>query len=218
MINILINEPDRYYRNGLIYLLHDLFLNEYNLEVNFNNKFSHHNIWNAHVILLSLIQGEAFTCKPELKFRNRGIIIGLTDSFSKFHREIPLCYRDIVLIPRQSTQDHIYSTIVQAWNKNNQAFHYPPGYSCADCPHKMLTVQQYTIALELLEGKSVGSIATKLNISEKTIYNHKYHIMKKFNINNNKDFSSFLDYISKREACTDRNINGHDAVQSMTRA
>lgn len=200
MINVLINESDKYYLSGMMYLLRNIFSHEYNENVNFHYEMSPNNIWNANIILIKILKGEEKTCKPEFKLRNQGVIIGLIDYDSQYNYTMPSCYRDIIFISRKSSFKKMHSIIIKAWNKNHQLSHYPRKYSCVNCTHVQMSQRENSIAHELMSGQSAHKIAKEYNISEKTVYAHKYTIMRKFNIENTKDFISFLRYLWTREA------------------
>ncbi|ENE1421910.1 response regulator transcription factor [Salmonella enterica] len=198
MINILINEPDTFYREGLVHILRELFLSEYGEEIAILSEFSPACIWKADVIILSLCQGEAYTCKQEFKFRNRGVVIGLTNSCARQTQILPSCYRDMVHISRRSARECLYDTVVQTWNERRHYPHYPPDYTCYKCKQRSLSEREYFIAEELLAGKTVTGIARDLNISEKAVYAHKYALMRKYNLSGTWELFIFLSHLNRR--------------------
>jgi DNA-binding NarL/FixJ family response regulator len=56
---------------------------------------------------------------------------------------------------------------------------------------KTLTGRQRDVVQLFAEGRSIKQIAGQLNISEKTIEFHKYHIMRSFNLKSNADLVLF---------------------------
>ena len=56
---------------------------------------------------------------------------------------------------------------------------------------KALTTRQKDVLQLLAEGRPMKEVATILNVSEKTIMFHKYHIMSSFNLRNNADLVLF---------------------------
>lgn len=198
MITILLNEPDTYYREGLTTLLGELFLSEYGQEVCVLNTMSPESVWKSQVIITSIYQGEFYICKPELRYRNTGIIIGLTSPVFDTRQDIPSCFRDIIFIPRKSTRMRMYSDIVDTWNKKNEHHHYPPDYSCSACRHRMMSRQEHSVAQEILNSNTVNNIAHKLQISPKSVYTHKYSIMKKYKVTTNKDLITLLNRLREK--------------------
>lgn len=210
MINILMDVPNQYYRDGMNHLLADLFLHEYGEDINLNNAFTHYNIWNADLIIFSIRRGEAYTCKNEFRYRNRGIMIALTNSDPASFQRKPLCYRDMVQVSCKTSPELMYSEIVKAWNKNKSLSHYPQTYSCTGCPCVWLTTQQALLAREWIAGTPARKIALKLKMGLKTVYTHKYLMMKKFNLDNNKDLFILLDYLLRRDDQKGLSRNGCD--------
>lgn len=192
MINILINEADQYYWDGLSYLIRELFLIEYGERVNISCSLTPASIWNADLIFISLCGGEALTCKKEFKYRNRGAIVGLTDNAVDKYKNIPLRYQDIILISRQASQESLYSKIVWLWNEKKEASHYPHNFLCSKCTYKKFSPQEKAIALEMIAGASPAKIAVTLNITPRKVYSHKFAMKRKFNIKNNKDLLMLL--------------------------
>ena len=56
---------------------------------------------------------------------------------------------------------------------------------------KTLTGRQRDVVQLFAEGRSIKQIAGHLNVSEKTIQFHKYHIMRSFNLKSNADLVLF---------------------------
>lgn len=77
MLNVLIHEPDNYHRLGMSELLCDVFNVEYQEELAFSTIITPESVWNADIIILSLTRGESYTCKKELRYRNRGAFLEL---------------------------------------------------------------------------------------------------------------------------------------------
>jgi len=56
---------------------------------------------------------------------------------------------------------------------------------------KALTTRQKDVLQLLAEGRPMKEVASILNVSEKTIMFHKYHIMSSFNLKSNADLVLF---------------------------
>ncbi|EPG2868344.1 helix-turn-helix domain-containing protein [Klebsiella pneumoniae] len=69
--------------------------------------------------------------------------------------------------------------------------------SCCDCQPTRLSPQQIRIMTCLYEGMSVQQIADELMISEKTVYAHKYMVMRKFNLRNDYELMLLLNKLTK---------------------
>ena len=106
MLKILINDPDLLFRRGMKYFLSDFFCKRFNRHVEFITDYTSENIADADVIILSLCNGERYICLPELRARQKGIIIGLVDEEDD-SRISPSCFADIVYILRREPLSEI---------------------------------------------------------------------------------------------------------------
>lgn len=162
MLNVLIHEPDNYHRLGMSELLCDVFNVEYQEELAFSTIITPESVWNADIIILSLTRGESYTCKKELRYRNRGGIFGITDSNPEVCGNKPLCYDDIHFLERRFSKAKIQDEVIHVWNNNKYATHYPCKYSCNKCNHKKLSIWEERIAQEIINGTSLEDIAKNL--------------------------------------------------------
>lgn len=55
-------------------------------------------------------------------------------------------------------------------------------HNCFDCQHKGLSRQQIRILVNFYRGLSVVQTAQALEMSQKTVFTHKYMLMQKFNL------------------------------------
>ncbi|MEG6214431.1 LuxR C-terminal-related transcriptional regulator [Enterobacter quasihormaechei] len=181
MLNILIQETDLFFQAGLQYFFENFFKYNFHRSITFNLDLTHENVSQADIIVLSLCQGETLTCFPELLARQKGIVIGLVEDDLRFSA-LPSCFQDIIFLPRRASLDHISGVLFIAWFRTQL-----PGYtwnkkSCFDCQHKGLSRQQVRIMVNFYRGMSVGQTAHALDMSEKTVFTHKYMMMQKFNL------------------------------------
>ncbi|ENA0610259.1 hypothetical protein ABFP30_001969 [Enterobacter bugandensis] len=193
MINIVYNEANNYFREGVLYLLRDLFKNEYAQDVHFSDDYTTHNIWNADVTIISNDGWQNSICRNELKYRNKGIVVLLSAMPSQPEYKLPACIsNDVIFVDRKATVREIYRVIIDAWNSRQRYPHYPPRYSCTLCSHGEITVREHEFLQNMSAGASVSETARKMNVSNKAIYTYKYLIMNKFNLTRNRDFLLFL--------------------------
>lgn len=181
MLNILIQETDLFFQAGLQYFFEDFFKHNFHRAITFNPGLTHENVSQADIIVLSLCQGETLTCFPELLARQKGIVIGLVDDDLRFSA-LPSCFEDIIFLPRRASLDLISGVLFIAWFRTQL-----PGYTwnkkrCFDCQHKGLSRQQVRIMVNFYRGLSVVQTAHALEMSEKTVFTHKYMMMQKFNL------------------------------------
>lgn len=181
MLNILIQETDLFFQAGLQNFLENFFKQNFNRAITFNLDLTHENVSQADIIVLSLCQGETLTCFPELLARKKGIVIGFVDDELRFSAS-PSCFQDIIFLSRRASLDRISGELFIAWFRTQL-----PGYkwtkrNCFDCQHKGLSRQQIRIMVNFYRGLSVVQIAHTLEMSEKTVFTHKYMMMQKFNL------------------------------------
>lgn len=199
MLNIIIKDSDVLFQYGLQVILADLFQHGFREQVQFTNQFTYDSVSVADIIVLSLCAGEMFTCIPVLRSRKKSIVIGLIDD--EFRNKTTLsCLSGIILISRRASLATVRENLFIAWYKTMQ-----PGYlwnqnSCLDCHHKKLSSQQIRIMMELNKGLSFTQIAQVLNISEKTVFTHKYMIMQKFDIRNDYELISLLHRLAENSS------------------
>lgn len=58
-------------------------------------------------------------------------------------------------------------------------------------PHKHLSDREYEVFCLLASGKSVGEIAEKLHLSDKTVSTHRTRLLKKMNLSTNADLTNY---------------------------
>lgn len=199
MLNILIKESDLLFQYGLQVFLADLFQRGFREEVQFSSHFTHDGVSVADIVVLSLCVGEVFTCIPELQSRKKGIVIGLVDDECR-EATTPSCFEDIILISRRASVLKIREIIYFAWYKTQL-----PGYRwnkniCLDCHHKKLSPQQIRIMASFYKGLSVMEIAHELNISDKTVFSHKYMLMQKFDLRNDYELIVLLNRLAEKNS------------------
>lgn len=213
MLNILIKDSDMIFRRGMMYFLKEFYLMRFRCDVEFMTDYTPENIATADVIILSMCNGERYTCIPELRDRRKGIIIGLVDENDNGQKS-PSCFGDIVYITRRESLEVLTQKIYIAWFKwvISNVFPQPP--SCPDCNHRTLSLQQRDTMALFYEGLSIAQIATIKNMSYKTVATHKYLAMRKFNLDRDYDLLRFLDVFLKndlkRRSYRKKGITGRD--------
>lgn len=197
MLKVLIQESDVMFRSGMKYFLSDLFYQRFNLQVGFMIDYTSENIYEADVIVISMCQGESYTCFPELRARRKGIIIGVLDG-NDFHEHSPSCFSDIIYITRCEPLIRITHKITLSWLKWLVSESFPEYKSCHGCNHINLSLSQREIMVRLYMGRSVQQVATEMNVTYKTIAAHKYFVMRKFNLKNDYQLFRFLGMLRQK--------------------
>ena len=199
MLNILIQETDLFFQAGLQDFLESFFKHNFHRTITFNPGLTHENVSQADIIILSLCQGETLTCFPELLARQKGIVIGFVEDEQPVSA-LPSCFQDIILLPRRASIDRISGELFIAWFRTRL-----PGYTwtnrnCFNCQHKSLSRQQIRIMVNFYRGLSVMQTAHALDMSEKTVFTHKYMMMQKFNLRNDYEMIALLRRLMEKKS------------------
>lgn len=196
MVKVLIKEADLMFRQGMEYYLSDFFWRRFRLKAEFITDYTSENIAVADVIVLSMCNGERYTCFPELRARRRGIIIGVVDE--RDHRRSPACFEDIFYITRRENLVEITHQLCIAWIKWLVSDVFPQYTSCLGCKHYTLSLQQRDILEKYYRGSSLHHIARMMNVSYKTVAAHKYIVMRKFSLKNDYELLRFLGMLREK--------------------
>lgn len=191
MITVLIKDADEFYQRGLQYFLTDFFNDEFAQQLLFYSDFTVENVSLADITIIAMRHGEYFTCIPELQGRKKGIVIGVVDDL-RCMRIASACLQDVIFITRDAPINEIRKVLSSAWKKTLEPDYPEYRNSCFNCQHKTLSLQQTRIMGGLYKGKTVLQIATELNISDKTVFTHKYMMMNKFNLRTDFELFAFL--------------------------
>lgn len=194
MINVLIKDDNAFYDWSIHRFLSEIFSQEYQKRVKLTQEFNHQTVSQADMIIMGMCQGEHFTCHPELHSRHKGIIIGLMDKKPVNITPSPECIGDIIYIERRAPLRVIRDGIIHVW-KDHEETRYS---NCYACRHRALSPQQTRIMAGFYSGKNVPQIARELNLSEKTIFSHKYHMMAKFNLSTDYELLLLLERLYER--------------------
>lgn len=172
-------------------MLSDFFRIKFGQQSVFTIDYTPDNIADADVIIVSLCNGARYTCFPELRARRKGIIIGLVDEIDSGRRS-PSCFADIIYIMRSESPAEFTTKIVAAWQKWLTKSPFSEHKSCNGCKHRTLSFRQEEIIAGLYQGYSVKDIAFNMSVSHKTVFTHKYQVMRKFGLKNDYDLFRFL--------------------------
>lgn len=191
MVNILIKENDVLYRYGLSCILTQAFTDEFSQPPDINFDYTPENIVQADIIILSMQPGEGFHCEPAFHMRTKGITVGLISDIARAPGVSP-CINDIIVLPRNIALDRFSQIVYFAWKKERLMEEKRICSSCEECPQRALSGKQHRIMDALYQGKTALEIADELKISDKTVYNHKYAVMRKFNLRTDFELVLFL--------------------------
>ena len=188
MINVLIVDENSTYRQGMISFVKKIFSETFNKEIHVTSALTESNVSDAHIIFLSLCRGEHLSCIPELQKRKECIVIGILDGELPEVEILPHCFHNMVMITRKSTLPEVSEKILTAWRERTPF----RCHSCSGCACKQMTQKQEYIMTRFRWGKTVSEIASELALSEKTVYTHKYIVMRKFGLRTDHELLIFL--------------------------
>lgn len=193
MVNVLISDSNTFYQYGMGQYISHIFQDELGLKVNICNNFNCESVSLANIIVIGLCKGEVYTCIPEFRHCRKSLIVGVIDDNLTPHYELPNCIESMVFIERKSSLDYIRSKIINLGH--HQSFH--AFDICINCRRKTLSLQQGRLMACMFLNKSISEIAKTLNVTDKTVYTHKYQIMQKFNLKTNLELITLLQKVSR---------------------
>ena len=155
----------------------------------------------ADFILINVSQWRLYMCQPAYRDRKPGsiIIVFVNESEDIIMEQLPLCYRSLVVVSRLDPVKKIAGKLLHAWlNLQDRVRGFEPS-DCVHCDFARITVVQLQVLSFLKKGYSVRQTAKRLDLSAKTIYAHKYNVMKKFSLRGDMEFNAFINDISLLE-------------------
>lgn len=201
MVTILLKDSDQFYLQGIAHLLVGILTQKYQTTFRFLDGFTPENLSQADITVMALTNGESHLCIPELRERTKGMIIGVQDKPPHRQRVLPVCFADFMFIDRHIGIAELHKMLAQRLEK---FFIYAAPAapaaprSCYGCMHQRLSPQQNLIMASMFYGKSVAQIADELNVSDKTIFTHKYLVMRKFNLENDYELQRFMQVLARK--------------------
>ncbi|MEM6052576.1 helix-turn-helix transcriptional regulator [Erwinia sp. P7711] len=195
-VKVICTDDNYYFRLGISGVIEAAFLCTANVE--FLSNYDSKNIQQADFILVHVSQWRLFMCQPAYRHRKPGsvllVFVDRTDSISS--EQLPVCYQSLTLIDPTENVSKIRDKIANAWlTAQKKTSTFMPS-DCVRCKFSRISLVQLQVISFIKKGSSVRQIAKSLGLSIKTIYAHKYNVMKKFNIKSDCDFCFFLNDLS----------------------
>lgn len=195
--NVICKDDNYYFKFGISELIKETFLVSAN--VGFLTGFDSESLAKADIILINGAQWRLYMCQPAYQYRKKGsLLLVFTEEPDKILAEqLPVCYQSLTVISWTETVKNIRDKITKAWllahhaNSNG----YQPS-DCARCHFARISLVQLQVISFLKKGNNVRHTAKFLGLSTKTVYAHKYNIMKKFDIKGDYQLNAFLNAIS----------------------
>lgn len=181
-----------FFRLGISKIIEEALISDSSVE--FLSAENSQNLCLADFIVISASQWRLYMCQPAYRDRKPGsIIMVIADKFEgTTNEQLPVCYRSLIVISRSDSLRNIHEKIIRVWLKSQESRKGFLPSDCASCQYVRVTLVQLQVLSFLKKGYSVGKTAKYLNLSIKTIYTHKYNIMKKFSLNCDVQFNAFI--------------------------
>lgn len=203
MVNILLKDFVGLYRYGLTCFFSELFHQEFGDTTRFSFEVTPDSIMRSDVIVLSLCQGESLLHLPEFQIKQQVVLLGFVDDESRISAS-SACLQRMVYISRKASLSELHQKICRAWRKRASTDCFIPEASCFECQTKTITPQQARVMTCLYKGMSAAQISRFLKIDYKTVFNHKYMLMRKFNLRNDVELLALLNRLAGKETCPNR--------------
>jgi len=197
--NVVCTDDNYFFRLGISKIIEGTLLSD--AKVHFLSGFDSHNLKQADFILINISQWRLYMCQPAYRERRPGSIImvfvnNLEDIIMK---QLPICYWSLIVVSRTDSVHSISEKLTRFWlNTHNKIQGFLPS-DCLRCDFARITVVQLQVLSFLKKGYSVRQTAKRLNLSAKTVYAHKYNVMKKFALRGDRDFNAFINDLSLLE-------------------
>lgn len=194
MINIIISDDNSMLCYGLEHIFKNMAAPHNMIQFNITRELTIETVSKADLIIKSYSNGEVLICQSIIRERNQhAIIIALTDcnDVASLARR-PQCLYNAVFVDKTITPAE-FETIIRRWCSSVVSSRITRlCVDCSRCNYFSLNGMELKIANFILSGYESRQIAHKIGINIKTVYAHKYNIMKKLGLRSTQDLYKFL--------------------------
>lgn len=199
-VKVVCTDEDYYFRLGISEILGETFISTIDLE--FSSGFDSESLKEADFIILSVSRWRLFMCQPAYRYRKKGsvLLVFVDRTENIISEQLPVCYQSLTVIDRTETVTKTREKMIGAWKNahaETSAIYRPT--DCIRCSYARMSLVQLRVISYLKNGNSVRKTAESLGLSVKTIYAHKYNVMKKYDLKGDREFHSLLNNISLLE-------------------
>lgn len=198
-LNVFCTDGNYYFKLGISKMIEGALLSDVN--VKFLTGSINDSLPKADLILINFSQWRLYMCHPAYRNRKPGsaIIVFVDNRDEIITSQLPVCYQSLIVFSRKDSVRVISERITEVLlTTEGRARGYLPS-DCLNCNFAHITVVQLQVLSFLKKGYGVGQAAKRLDLSSKTIYAHKYNIMKKFALKGDKEFNAFINDLSLLE-------------------
>lgn len=199
-VKVVCTDEDYYFRLGISVILEDIILSS--VDINFSSGFDSESLKDADFIILSVSRWRLFMCQPAYRCRKKGsvLLVFIDRTESIISEQLPVCYQSLTVIDRTESVIKVREKMIKAWEvaRTEASKIYRPT-DCIRCSYARMSLVQLRVMSYLKNGNTVRETAASLGLSVKTIYAHKYNVMKKYDLKGDREFHALLNNISLLE-------------------
>lgn len=197
--NVVCTDGNYFFRLGISKVIEEALLSD--AKVSFLSGFDNHSLRLADFILINVSQWRLYMCQPAYRDRKPGsIIMVFVDEYEDILlKQLPVCYRSLLVISRSDSVGTLSEKLTRFWLSAQDRIQGFLPSDCLHCDYARITVVQLQVLSFLKKGYNVRQTAKRLNLSAKTVYAHKYNVMKKFALQRDRDFNAFINDLSLLE-------------------
>lgn len=193
MIKILINIPDVFFAYGIKERLR-IFFHNAGVDVLFEFGEVGSLNFSPDLSIHHFARGEIFTCPGVMNCNHGHITIGLIEQ-EFVVSDLPNCLKNIIPVDYnlslQGLDNILKRIVLPKLHAKFTNVHFA-NVGCYNCRHVKLTAQQMKILKYLTAGKSMREISQLMDVSIKTLYSHKYIILRKYGLKSLGDIISLM--------------------------
>lgn len=193
MMNIIIEDNYKFFRQGVEAVIMQL-ANKHGKNATISYELNSNQVSYADVIIKSVLGCELNMCHVMPCKRHRRcvviLIVDVADLVKNFKRA--LCLSQAVIIDRTITPEMLEGILSRCWNEIAYSKFTMINHCFESCSPFTMGGSQLNISRLLYNGFSIKEIAAKLNMNTKTVYTHKYNLMKAVNLDSTYDLYRFL--------------------------
>ncbi|ORM81595.1 helix-turn-helix transcriptional regulator [Pantoea deleyi] len=197
--NVFCTDENYFFRLGISKVIEEAFLSD--AKVNFLSGSDRQCLEKADFILINVSQWRLYMCQPAYRARKPGsiIMVFVDESADIIMEQLPVCYRSLIVLSRLDPVSKIADKLMRAAvNFQGPGRGFQPS-DCLNCDFARITVIQLQVLSFLKKGYSVSQTASRLDLAAKTIYAHKYNVMRKFSLRGDREFNAFINDLSLLE-------------------
>lgn len=197
--NIFCTDGNYYFKLGISKIIEGALLSD--VSVKFLSGSVDDRLQKADLILINFSKWRLYMCHPAYRNRKPGsaIIVFVDKRDEIVASQLPVCYQSLIVFSHKDSVRLISEKITEVLLTTEGRTRGYVHTDCLNCNYSHITVVQLQVLSLLKKGYSADHAAKRLNLSSKTIYAHKYNVMRKFSLKGDKEFNAFINDLSLLE-------------------